>query len=104
MDLPVNSGDAPRDRSRLRALAAAAREPDLTERYTALQKTLDLDRFYSFVSIELMLEHWDGYTMNRYNWRIYNDHDTDRMVFIPHGLDQVLQRRRYGIYPTTSQA
>lgn len=103
MDLPVNSGDTPRDRSRLRALAAAAREPDPAERYAELQKALDLDRFYSFVAIELMLGHWDGYTMNRNNWRIYHDRDTDRMVFIPHGLDQVLGRS-YPIYPPNSQA
>jgi len=102
MKMHINSGDH-RDWDRLEDLAQAAREPDLEARYAALQKTLDLERFYSFVAVELILGHWDGYTMNRNNWRIYHDKDSNRMVFIPHGLDQVLGRN-YGLYPQTSQA
>jgi spore coat protein H len=98
----VNSGDEPKG-TRLRDLAAAVQEPDLDARWAALQKTLDLERFYSFIAVEMMLGHWDGYAMNRNNWRIYHDRDSDRMVFIPHGLDQVLSRN-YQVFPQNSQA
>ncbi len=100
--LPINSGDK-REWDRLHDLADAAREPDLEKRYAALRETLDLERFYSFVAAELILGHWDGYTIGRNNWRIYHDKDSNRMVFIPHGVDQVLGRR-YPIFPPQSQA
>ncbi|HEV8543159.1 MAG TPA: CotH kinase family protein [Verrucomicrobiae bacterium] len=98
-DMPTNDGENPRDKSRLRALARAAQESDLQIRLAELEKTLDVDRFLSFIAMEMILEHWDGYTMNRNNYRIYHDRDTDRMVFIPQGLDQVLGRRTGTIFP-----
>jgi spore coat protein H len=101
-NMRMNSGDT-REWERLHDLARATQEPDVEKRYNALQKTLDLERFYTFVATELILGHWDGYTMNRNNWRIYHDKDSDRMVFIPHGMDQVLGRR-YRIFPENSQA
>jgi hypothetical protein len=57
--------------------------------YGRLEKVLDTDRFISMVAIEMLLCHWDGYTLNRNNWRIFHDLDSNRMVFIPHGLDQL---------------
>jgi len=91
-DMPTNDGENPRDKSRLRALARAAQESDLQSRMGSLEKTLDVDRFLSFLAMEMILGHWDGYTMNRNNYRIFHDRATDRMVFIPQGLDQVLTR------------
>jgi hypothetical protein len=85
--LPLNSGEE--DRSRLKDLAAACRERNLETRLRKLEETLDLDRFLSFVALEMMCSHWDGYTIGRNNYRIAHDRDTDRMVFIPHGMDQM---------------
>ena len=90
--LRTNSGESPQDQRGLAALAAAAREPDLTRRKAALEKTLDLERFLSFVATEVIVCHWDGYSLNRNNFRIYHDRASDRMVFLPHGLDQTFQR------------
>lgn len=92
MDLPLNSGEE--DNSRLHALAAAVRERDPETRMQELEKTLDVDRFLSFVAMEMILVHWDGYTIGRNNFRIAHDRDTDRMVFIPHGMDQMLGGQR----------
>ena len=97
--LPTNSGENPRDQSRLRALAAAVRESDLKTRLASLEQTLDLDRFISFIVMEAMLWHWDGYVMNRNNFRIYHDRDSNRMVFLPHGLDQILTKPDGPIFP-----
>jgi spore coat protein H len=98
-DLPTNSGENPKDRSRLHALATAARQRDLNNRLTALEKTLDLDRFLSFIAMEAILWHWDGYTMNRNNFRIFHDRNSDRMVFLPQGLDQMLNKTRGTLFP-----
>jgi len=94
--LAVNSGDNPRDRSGLRALASAAREPNPTTRLARLEQTLDMDRFLSFVAMDIIECDWDGYAMNHNNWRIFHDLDSNKMVFIPHGLDQM-----FGVQRTT---
>ena len=49
--------------------------------------------------MEVMLWHWDGYVMNRNNFRIYHDRDSNRMVFLPHGLDQILTKPDGPIFP-----
>ncbi|MEO8429673.1 MAG: CotH kinase family protein, partial [Verrucomicrobiota bacterium] len=95
-DLAVNSGDHPKDRSRLDALAEAASEPNLTRRLARLEKVLDMDRFLSLIAMEVMQCHWDGYAMNKNNYRVYHDLDSNRMVFFPHGLDQMFGVERAG--------
>lgn len=100
--LPTNAGENRGDATLLRSLALAAREPDLDHRLAALEKTLDLDRFLSFIALEAMLWHWDGYTMNRNNFRIFHDRATDRMVFFPQGLDQILSNPNGPIFTRTA--
>lgn len=77
------------DRSDLKAAVAAARNPDLTERLAKLDALVDLDRFYKMIAIEVLTWHWDGYAMNKNNYRIYHDLKTGKLVFMPHGMDQM---------------
>ena len=74
----------------VRALANAALEADSAKRWQQLTATLDMDRFLTFMSLELMLGHRDGYCLARNNFRVYHDLDTGKMVFFPHGMDQLL--------------
>ena len=62
---------------------------DPVVRMGALEKHLDLDRFVSFIAMEMMVWHWDGYLMKRNNYRLYHDLDSNRAVFFPHGMDQM---------------
>jgi spore coat protein H len=94
-----NEGKGPLDWADLRALAAAAKEPDASRRWLRLQERLDVERFISFMALEVMLNHWDGYTFSRHNYRVYHDLDTDRMVFFPHDLDQVIREPNGPIVP-----
>jgi spore coat protein H len=87
--LAVNSGDDPTDHSGLRALIAAVGERDPDQRFARLEQTLDMNRFLSFVAMDVMQCDWDGYTMNHNNWRLFHDRGANRMVFMPHGLDQM---------------
>jgi spore coat protein CotH len=87
--LIVNGGSYPGDNSGLKALAAAVDEPNPTERFKRLEKVLDMDRFLSFVAMEVITCHWDGYTMNQNNFRIFHDLGSHKMVFIPAGMDQM---------------
>ena len=75
--------------SDLRAVAAAAREPDFSKRMGRLEQVLDVDRFLAFTALEILTEHWDGYALKKNNYRIYHDPESGRCVFIPHGMDQM---------------
>lgn len=88
-DLDTNSGDDESDRSDLNRLIGAAMEPDTARRWQRLAQTLDLGRFLNFIALEVMTCHWDGYALNRNNYRVFHDVQTGRMVFMPHGLDQM---------------
>jgi hypothetical protein len=94
--LELNSGDFPNDWSRLEALGQAAQEPDVSKRLARMGEVLDLDRFLTFVAMEIMLAHWDGYTMNKNNFRVFHDWSSDRLLFLPHGLDQM-----FGVFRST---
>lgn len=87
--LERDSGNDVKDWSDLKALAAAAQEPDLTKRWDRLQKSLDVERFASYMALEAICWDWDGYVNNRNNYRVYHDVSKDRMVFFPHGMDQM---------------
>jgi hypothetical protein len=87
--LEKDFGSGPNDHSDLKALAAAAQERDPEKRWVRLNETLDVSRFINFMVMENITWDWDGYPMNRNNYRVYYDVDTKRMVFFPHGTDQM---------------
>ncbi len=86
------SGDRPEDRSDLTNLVRAAREPDATERLARLGQVLDVERFISFAATESFIVHWDGYAIGCNNYRLFHDVTRDKMIFLPHGLDQLFGR------------
>jgi hypothetical protein len=88
-NLGVNSGDHPEDRSDIGRLIAAASQPEAAARWRALNQVLDVDRFMTFMALEVMMCNWDGYCLNHNNYRLYHDLDADRMIFMPHGMDQM---------------
>lgn len=95
-------GDGPEDQSDRLALLAAAREPDLERRWVRLQQVLDTDRFITLLAFTTITWNWDGYPMARNNYRLYHDPESDRLVFIPHGLDQMFWQPQGSIYPRMS--
>ena len=91
--LSLNSGD-PKDQSDLQRLRSAVKKTGESNKLSDLAEALDVDRFVSMLAMDILLCHWDGYPLNRNNYRIYGDPETQKMVFIPHGLDQVLGQGR----------
>lgn len=88
-NMTANSGENREDHSDLERLAQAAQESNSKVRWEKLNQVLDMDRFISMVALEIMTCHWDGYSRNRNNFRVFHDRTTDRMVFMPHGMDQM---------------
>ena len=102
--LEVNSGDTPAEHPGKKALAEAAIEPDPVKRWARLGQTLDIDHFLSFMAMEVIVCHWDGYSANRNNYRIFHDLGSNKMVFFPHGMDQMFGVERAGPdYPILPQ-
>ncbi|HEY0552468.1 MAG TPA: CotH kinase family protein, partial [Verrucomicrobiae bacterium] len=91
--LEINSGSATNNEM-VQKLISASREPDAGKRMRALDAVLDMDRFLSMMAMETILCHSDTYSMNRNNYRIYHDPTTDKLVFMPHGMDRVLGTHR----------
>jgi spore coat protein H len=83
----------------VRALHQACTVSDPAERWQRLNKVLDVDRFLSFIAMELLTTHWDGYLIHFNNYRLYHDPKTDKMVFITHGLDWAFRRPNVLIDP-----
>ena len=88
-DLEKDSGKGPDDHSDLHALKSACEEPDAALRWPAMEQHLDVDAFLTFMAFERMTCHWDGYTPNKNNYRIYFDPKDGRARFLPHGMDQM---------------
>lgn len=84
----VRTKDDVKDWADLKALTAAAREPDLKKRFEKLEKLLDMDVFISNFVMQAILGDWDGYVFNRNNYRVYHDPKRDKIIFIPSGMDQ----------------
>ncbi len=88
--LNTNGGSDPdRAREALARLNRALREPDHAARLAAMDQVLDLERFLTFMAMEVMLGHRDGYCCARNNFRIFHHPETDRLMFLPDGMDQL---------------
>jgi hypothetical protein len=94
-----NSGSGVADGSDLQRLAAAVREPDRSRRWARLSETLDVDRFLTFMAMEVLIGHRDGYCLARNNFRLYHDPAADRFVFLPDGMDQLFGRADFPVQP-----
>jgi len=88
-ELEKDSGAGPDDRSDVAALVDACRTEDGVARHEALAARLDVNRFLSFVALEAMTGHWDGYAFNVNNYRLLFPADAGPAVFLPHGADQL---------------
>jgi spore coat protein H len=94
-----NFGENPDDNSGIKALIAATKETNLTQRLGKLEKALDLDRFITLIALDALTWNWDGYALDKNNYRVYHDLEKGRMVFFPHGMDQMFWRPEAPLMP-----
>jgi hypothetical protein len=98
-ELEKDGGNGPNDLSDLKALLEACRTENPDDRWTRIAERLDVDAFLKFMALELMMCHWDGYTPNKNNYRIYFDPASKQARFLPHGMDQMFQDPGFPIWP-----
>lgn len=88
-ELEKDAGLGPDDRSDLRAIVEACREGDEKKRFERFAQKVDVDALATFVAMELLTCHWDGYARNVNNYRVYIEPTTKKAYFFPHGMDQM---------------
>ena len=76
-------------REGLLKLVAACKEPDAEKQFQAVSSLVDVDAYLRYLALENIMCHWDGYSFNHNNYRIYEDPGTGRFHFILHGMDQM---------------
>ncbi len=96
------SNDPRPDAADVKALVAAAKEPDPVKRRQRVGELLDVERFWSLMAAESMISHWDGYCQNRNNYSMYHDPTTDKFVFFAHGMDQILGDPNFTLTPNAA--
>jgi len=94
-----SSGTGVADGSDLRRLASAASQTNLSARWSQLGTVLDADRFLTFIAMEVLVGHRDGYGLAKNNYRLYHDPTADRFVFLPGGMDQLVGRTQFSLQP-----
>ena len=99
--LEMDAGDDPDNRSDLVGLATACSQPDPQVRWKEIAARVDIDRFLTFMALERLCGHWDGYTLNMNNYRVYFP-PQGKAVFLPHGMDQLFGDPGAGLYDHAS--
>ncbi len=92
---PETNEDTTADRSDLAVVAAVLTLPD-DQLEAALEQLIDVDQFITFWAVEGLIRHGDGYSSNANNFHVYRDPATGKLVFIPHGLDQIMRAEEVG--------
>src|SRR4051812_606646 len=98
-NMEVNSGDDKGDHSDLLKLVEAGKEAKRKKKLDPLAPVLDVDRFVRFIVMDGLLWNWDGYALGHNNYRVFHDLESDKMIFMPHGLDQMFWRPDGPIMP-----
>ncbi len=63
-----------------------------SEFYQALDEVLNVNSYLRYLVIEVITGHWDGYSVNKNNYYLYHNTQTDKFEFIPYDMDNT-----YGI-------
>lgn len=101
-NLERNSGEGDPDWSDLIALRESLAVQDPAERLQRVSRHLDIDRIATLGALQILLDDWDGYLRNRNNYRVYHVPASDRLVLMPHGMDQLWRSPRGSFTPPLS--
>jgi hypothetical protein len=82
----VKNDDTDQEKTTLRSLTDLLASPPVPLK-ESLEEYIDIDSFFTFWIMESLLGHWDGYSGNTNNFYIYRTSDTEKIHFIPWGMD-----------------
>lgn len=90
LDLDDEEKDG-RSRADIQALADVILGAADEELAAAVDERLQLGQLMTAYALEAVLGHWDGYSYRGNNFYLYNNPADERFVFIPHGMDRILE-------------
>lgn len=102
-EMEVDQGD-PTEKIRLTELLGAVAEKNPGLRAQRMERILDIDAYFRHLALENILCHWDGYSFNRNNYRLYEDPGSGKFYFMLHGMDQVFGDARWDVFRDPSGA
>ena len=96
--IDIDTNEALNDRADLQALADIIVNVPDEQFLAAVSEVLDLDAFLRYWAVEALAYHWDGYAefgtfgcCSPNNYYVYHEPTLDRLLFLPHGIDQLFQ-------------
>jgi hypothetical protein len=84
----LKTNEEQNDRSDIESMVPVMERPD-HELLQALTPRLDPDHYLTFWAVEFVVSHVDGYARNTNNYYLYHDPETDKLWFIPWGIDSI---------------
>lgn len=85
----------PDDRSDITAVTNILNRRPAPAAWADLQEVVDMDELLTYMAVEAMLWHWDGYTTSN-NYRVYHDPKSGKFQMFPWGSDQTWVDEWYG--------
>ncbi len=95
-ELKLDSGEDVKHAD-LKAISKACEINDRDKRYEAVTKLVDVELFTKNAALQIVMTDWDGYCRNHNNYRVFVPKN-GLAVFIPHGMDQLLQSPEEGLW------
>lgn len=95
--LELDYGEEEEDGTHLLKIANACHSISFEDRLHQTAEFVDMDRFITFMAIERLCGHWDGYSLNCNNYRVYVP-PGGKAVFLPHGMDQLFGDPGAGLF------
>lgn len=95
--LELDYGDEDRVGESLRKIANACYTLNFEDRLKQTSELVDMDRFITFMAMERLCGHWDGYSLSCNNYRVYVPKG-GKAVFLPHGMDQLFGEPGAGLF------
>jgi len=90
-------------REKMNALIEVLEQGDLDNAEQAIDELVDLDSFYIFWAVERLIGFRDGYTASSNNFFIYLNPITEKLHFLPWGVDRAFEKYR-SIDPNNPEA
>lgn len=95
--LELDYGDEERAGEHLLKIANACYLQRFEDRLEQTAGLVDMDRFITFMALERLCGHWDGYSLNCNNYRVFVPAG-GKAVFLPHGMDQLFGDPGAGLF------
>lgn len=95
--LELDYGDEDDDARPLSKIASACYAMRFEDRLNETAELVDVDKFLTFMALERLCGHWDGYSLNCNNYRVFIP-EHGKAVFLPHGMDQLFGDPGAGLY------